>query len=70
MQLSDFDYPLPPELIAQHPASERTASRLLHLDGRTGVLENLRFPDIERLIAPHDVLVMMPKLVVVPVIRV
>ena len=57
MQLSDFDYPLPPELIAQHPAAERTASRLLHLDGRTGVLEDLRFPDIERLIAPRDVLV-------------
>ena len=57
VQLSDFDYPLPPELIAQHPATERTASRLLHLDGATGALEDLRFPDIARLIAPGDVLV-------------
>jgi S-adenosylmethionine:tRNA ribosyltransferase-isomerase len=30
--LSDFDYALPPELIAQTPAPERTASRLLHVD--------------------------------------
>jgi S-adenosylmethionine:tRNA ribosyltransferase-isomerase len=57
VRLSDFDYPLPPELIAQHPASERTASRLLHLDGATGVLEDLRFADIARLVAPGDVLV-------------
>lgn len=57
MRLSDFDYELPPDLIAQHPAAERTASRLLHLDGKTGALEDLRFPDIMRLIAPNDVLV-------------
>ena len=30
--VSDFDYDLPPELIAQTPAAERTGSRLLHLD--------------------------------------
>jgi S-adenosylmethionine:tRNA ribosyltransferase-isomerase len=58
VRLSDFDYTLPPELIAQHPAAERTASRLLHLDGRTGALEDLRFPDIARLLAPGDVLVL------------
>ncbi len=57
MRLSDFDYELPPGLIAQHPAPERTASRLLHLDGKTGAIEDLRFPDIMRLIAPSDVLV-------------
>jgi S-adenosylmethionine:tRNA ribosyltransferase-isomerase len=36
MRTTDFDFALPPELIAQHPASERSASRLLHLvaDGR------------------------------------
>ncbi len=33
MQLSDFDFTLPEALIAQHPASERDASRLLHVDG-------------------------------------
>ena len=57
MRLSDFDYHLPPELIAQHPAAERTASRLLHLDGVTGAMEDLRFPDIVRLVAPGDLLV-------------
>ena len=35
-RLSDFDYTLPPALIAQHPAPHRGESRLLHLDGRTG----------------------------------
>ena len=58
MHLSDFDYALPPELIAQHPARERTASRLLHLDGRTGAMDDLRFADIVRLVAPDDVLVL------------
>ena len=58
MRLSDFDYDLPPELIAQHPAAERTSSRLLHLDGTSGALEDLRFPDIARLVARDDVLVL------------
>ncbi len=57
MRLSDFDYALPPELIAQHPASERSASRLLHLDGRTGELRDLRFRDVVSLLQPHDLLV-------------
>jgi S-adenosylmethionine:tRNA ribosyltransferase-isomerase len=57
MRLSDFDYALPPELIAQHPAAERTASRLLHLDGATGALRDLRFADIVGLIDPRDLLV-------------
>jgi S-adenosylmethionine:tRNA ribosyltransferase-isomerase len=57
LRLSDFDYDLPPELIAQHPAAERAASRLLHVDGRAGLLEDLAFRDIVRLIAPGDLLV-------------
>ena len=57
MKLSDFDYELPAELIAQHPAAERTASRLLHLDGASGAIEDLRFSDIASLIHPGDVLV-------------
>jgi S-adenosylmethionine:tRNA ribosyltransferase-isomerase len=36
MQVSDFDFDLPPELIAQAPAAERTAARLLHLDRESG----------------------------------
>jgi len=54
--LSDFDYELPPELIAQHPPAERTASRLLHLDA-TGAIADLRFPDLAGLLAPGDLLV-------------
>ncbi|HEY2629728.1 MAG TPA: S-adenosylmethionine:tRNA ribosyltransferase-isomerase, partial [Usitatibacter sp.] len=57
MRLSDFDYDLPPELIAQHPAALRTASRLLHVDGRSGALEDLQFPDIVSLLQPNDLLV-------------
>ncbi|MEO5691715.1 MAG: tRNA preQ1(34) S-adenosylmethionine ribosyltransferase-isomerase QueA [Usitatibacter sp.] len=57
MKLSDFDYQLPPELIAQHPAAERASSRLLHLDGRTGALEDRKFTDIVTLIQPGDLMV-------------
>ena len=35
LTLDDFDYALPPELIAQSPATTRTGSRLLHVDGAT-----------------------------------
>jgi len=58
MKLEDFDYALPPALIAQVPAAERTASRLLHLDGATGALRDLRFPDIVELLSPNDVVVL------------
>jgi S-adenosylmethionine:tRNA ribosyltransferase-isomerase len=58
MRLEDFDYALPPELIAQVPARERTGSRLLHLDGRTGGLRDLMFTDIVELISRDDVLVL------------
>ncbi|MGZ5259747.1 MAG: tRNA preQ1(34) S-adenosylmethionine ribosyltransferase-isomerase QueA [Burkholderiales bacterium] len=58
MKLEDFDYHLPHELIAQLPLRERTASKLLHLDGQTGALRDLKFTDIVELIAPHDVLIL------------
>ena len=57
MHLSEFDYELPAELIAQHPAGERAASRLLHLDGRTGALEDRRFRDLVSLLRSDDLLV-------------
>jgi S-adenosylmethionine:tRNA ribosyltransferase-isomerase len=57
VRLADFDYFLPPELIAQHPAAERTASRLLHLDGRTGAMSDRRFSEIVDLLDPGDLLV-------------
>jgi S-adenosylmethionine:tRNA ribosyltransferase-isomerase len=58
LKLDDFDYALPPELIAQTPAGERTASRLLHLDGATGAMRDLGFRDIVDLVGANDVLVL------------
>ncbi len=57
MQRSDFSYQLPDELIAQQPLNERTASRLLCLDGATGELRHGQFRDLEALLAPGDLLV-------------
>ncbi len=57
MLVSEFDYALPPELIAQHPASRRTASRLLHLDAATGALRDLAFTDLPSLVDARDVVV-------------
>ena len=58
MRLSEFDYELPQELIAQHPARERTASRLLHLDGTTGALRDLEFSELPSLVDARDALVL------------
>lgn len=57
MDLSEFSYELPPELIAQAPLTERTASRLLHVPAE-GELTDLCFPDIATLLRPGDLLVM------------
>src|SRR4051812_2493428 len=57
MLVSEFDYALPDELIAQHPAAQRTASRLLHLDA-SGRLEDLRFSDFPSLLGPQDAVVL------------
>ena len=53
--LSDFDFALPPELIAQHPAPERSASRLL--DGRGEIPVDRVFRDLPALLDPGDLLV-------------
>ena len=58
MLVSDFDYALPPELIAQRPAAARSSSRLLHLDAATGVLQDLAFSDLPGLVDARDVLVL------------
>ncbi|MCY4018407.1 MAG: tRNA preQ1(34) S-adenosylmethionine ribosyltransferase-isomerase QueA [Chloroflexi bacterium] len=58
MKVSDFDYDLPPEFIAQSPARPRDSSRLLHLNRATGRIDHYRFNDIVRLVKPNDVLVM------------
>ena len=54
--LSDFDFNLPPERIAQLPLPDRSASRLLHLDG-TQIIDR-RFSDIVEQLQPGDLLVM------------
>lgn len=58
MKVSDFDYTLPGELIAQHPAKQRTASRLLHLDGKSGALRDLAFTDLPDLVDARDLVVL------------
>jgi S-adenosylmethionine:tRNA ribosyltransferase-isomerase len=55
LRLSDFDYALPPELIAQHPVAERSASRLL--DGSGAVPADRVFRDLPALLSPGDLLV-------------
>jgi S-adenosylmethionine:tRNA ribosyltransferase-isomerase len=57
-RLSDFDYELPPELIAQHPLPERSGSRLLHVPPAPRPLVDLRFRDLPSLLDPGDLLVM------------
>ena len=58
MRVSEFDYALPAELIAQRPAPERTASRLLHLDAASGRLQDLSFEDLPSLVQAKDNLVL------------
>jgi S-adenosylmethionine:tRNA ribosyltransferase-isomerase len=53
----DFHYDLPEELIARHPAARRSDSRLLHLDGRSGAVADLRFTDLPGLLRAGDLLV-------------
>jgi S-adenosylmethionine:tRNA ribosyltransferase-isomerase len=55
LTVDDFDFPLPPELIAQHPAAERTGSRLLHVAGNR--LDDRRFADLPALVRTGDLLV-------------
>lgn len=55
--VSAFDYPLPQHLIAQRPLADRSASRLLVLDRRTGAIEHRSFRDFPSLVEPGDVIV-------------
>ena len=57
MQRTDFHFELPQELIAQRPTEERSASRLLTLDGLTGVYADRQFRDLPALLRPHDLLI-------------
>ncbi|HEX8885519.1 MAG TPA: S-adenosylmethionine:tRNA ribosyltransferase-isomerase, partial [Noviherbaspirillum sp.] len=53
--LSDYDFDLPPELVAQTPLAERSASRLLHVEQHA--LADRAFTDIVDLLSPGDLLV-------------
>ncbi|MDE2195619.1 MAG: tRNA preQ1(34) S-adenosylmethionine ribosyltransferase-isomerase QueA [Gammaproteobacteria bacterium] len=57
MRRQDFNYPLPAELIAQHPLPERTASRLLCLDGTNGRCTDRRFRELPELLKAGDLLI-------------
>ncbi|EAR56953.1 S-adenosylmethionine:tRNA ribosyltransferase-isomerase [Photobacterium sp. SKA34] len=57
MQVSDFDFDLPDELIARYPQPERTASRLLQMTGNTGELAHKGFKDVLDLVQAGDLLV-------------
>ncbi|QYJ73989.1 tRNA preQ1(34) S-adenosylmethionine ribosyltransferase-isomerase QueA [Shewanella sp. FJAT-52076] len=57
MRVADFTFDLPDELIARYPMAERTASRLLHLDGSTGALVDRQFTDVLALIEPGDLMI-------------
>jgi S-adenosylmethionine:tRNA ribosyltransferase-isomerase len=56
MRLSDFDYELPSELIAQQPLADRSASRMLVLDRAAHRFEDRRFADLPDLLQPGDLL--------------
>lgn len=57
MRRQDFHYQLPQELIAQHPLAERSASRLLCLDGTSGAFSDRQFRHLPALLKPNDLLV-------------
>src|ERR1035437_42375 len=58
MRTADFDYELPPELIAQAPAPQRDQSRLLVLHRDSGQVEHRRFRDLLAHLHPGDLLVL------------
>jgi S-adenosylmethionine:tRNA ribosyltransferase-isomerase len=57
MRLSDLDYELPPELIAQHPLPRRDEARMEVVDRKRGSIEHSRFYKLSRYLHPGDVLV-------------
>jgi len=56
-RLSDYDYDLPKEKIAQRPCKNRSGSRLLHLDRKSGIISHYQFGDITKLLRSDDLLV-------------
>jgi S-adenosylmethionine:tRNA ribosyltransferase-isomerase len=57
VQVSDFDFPLDESLIAQEPLPDRSSSRMLRLDRRAGIFEDLQFRQFPSLLRTGDLLV-------------
>jgi S-adenosylmethionine:tRNA ribosyltransferase-isomerase len=57
VKTSDFDYHLPPGLIAQTPIEPRDAAQLLRLDRSSGAIGHFHFHDLPDLLRPGDLLV-------------
>lgn len=57
MNITDFSFVLPDELIARYPQAQRSASRLLCLEGTTGAINHRQFTDIVTILQPGDLLV-------------
>jgi S-adenosylmethionine:tRNA ribosyltransferase-isomerase len=57
MRTQDFDFYLPSELIAQHPAEKRSGSRLLHLDGCSGKVTDSQFASLTNWLLPNDLMI-------------
>jgi len=58
MKLSDFDYNLPQELIAQYPLKERDSARLMVINREKGIIEHRFFKDITEYMSKEDLLVL------------
>ena len=58
MRVEEFDYHLPPSLVAQYPPAQRGDTSLMVLDRRTGHIEHRAFGDIAQYLSPSDLLVM------------
>jgi len=58
MELSEFDFELPPELIAQHPLEQRDASRMLVMDRKSGATEDRHFREFPDLLSGDELIVL------------
>ncbi|MGH8630590.1 MAG: tRNA preQ1(34) S-adenosylmethionine ribosyltransferase-isomerase QueA [Burkholderiales bacterium] len=58
MRIEEFDYELPAELVAQHPPTDRAASRLLHLSATAGEISDAYFAELPRFLRPGDLMVL------------
>jgi len=57
VNIYEFDFVLPSELIAQFPAEQRTSIRMLHLEGSTGALHDAAFVDLAGYVRAGEVMV-------------